>query len=378
MKILLTVEFYWPRIGGAEEVCRHIAEGLATRGHEVHVATGRDHEPRSGTIAGVAIHEFGITGNEVKGLRGEVPQYRAFLRSFECDVLLNYAAQSWATDVALQELPRLAARRKVLATCGFSGLSTPLRRLAYWHYFRRMPERLRAYDLVVYHSEGFRDAVFGRAHGIRNSTVIPNGVDLDEFNVPQGATRAQIQIGDRPLIVNVSNHYRLKGHDRFIRLAAAVPDAAFLLLGNDSGRSGQSCSAACLRAAKKGLIICREGTRPAVRSALRDSDLMVFTSRSEVAPLVPLEASAAGIPWVSFEVGNMRELRGGVVVVHESELVATVRRLLQDPQERVGLAEEGRRFVSRLGWETIVARYESEFEQLLNTANWRSRLVNQG
>jgi glycosyltransferase involved in cell wall biosynthesis len=315
----------------------------------------------------VAIHEFAISGNEVKGLRGQVQRYREFLRKFDCDILLNYAAQSWATDVAFQEHSRLAARRTVLATVGFSGLSTPSRRLIYCGYFRRMPERMRAYDLVIYHSDGFRDAQFGLAHGIESSVVIPNGVDLTEFTVPAGVMRSQLQIGDRPLVVNVSNHYRLKGHDRFIRLATAVPEAVCLLVGNDAAPRWQSCAVRCRRAARKGVLTGIEGDRRSVRSALRDCQVVAFTSRSEVAPLVPLEASAAGVPWVSFDVGNVSELRGGIVVHSEEELATAVRRLLGDPDARARLAEEGRRFVANVDWSSVVARYEAEFERLLAT-----------
>jgi glycosyltransferase involved in cell wall biosynthesis len=106
------------------------------------------------------------------------------------------------------------------------------------------------------------------------------------------------------------------------------------------------------------------GDRESVTFALRDADLVAFTSRSEVAPLVPLEASAAGVPWVSFDVGNVSELEGGMVVQDEAGFVAAVRKLLWNHDARVRLADEGRRFVSELDWDTIVGRYELELQRL--------------
>ena len=65
MKILHTVEYYQPSVGGAQEVVRQISERLVQRGHEVKVAT-TVHPGRSAKIInGVRIAEFDIKGNSV-------------------------------------------------------------------------------------------------------------------------------------------------------------------------------------------------------------------------------------------------------------------------------------------------------------------------
>jgi len=367
MKILLTVEFYWPHMGGAEEVSRRIAEGLAARGHTVHVATGRDPNRKSEFHNGVSLHEFAVGGNEVKGLSGDVQAYREFLRGFDCDILLNYAAQSWATDIAMQELGRLAARHAVLVACGYSGLSTPLRRLAYRQYFARLPERLHQYDLVIYHAEQLRDAEFGRRHGVTRFRVIGNGVNAREFALPRGRFRQAQGLGDRPLLVNVSNHYLLKGHDRFARLAHAMGGrAAAVLLGRNAAPAWQNCYPLCLATGAAGVFRVLDGARGTVVSAMRDADLVVFTSRSEVAPLVLLEAAAAATPWVSFDVGNARELGGGLVVTSQAELVEAVRRLLDNPAERERLAADGLEFARQHHWERKIDAYEAALTELLS------------
>lgn len=367
MKVLLTVEFYWPHVGGAEEVSRRIAEGLAARGHDVHVATGKDPGRKSQCHNGVSIHEFAVGGNEVKGLSGDVNAYRAFLRGFECDVLVNYAAQSWTTDIAMQELDRLRARRTVLAACGYSGLSTPLRRLVYRRYFERLPQRLRQYDLVIYHAEHFRDARFGRRHGIGHYRVIGNGVNVKEFALPRGRFRRAHELGDRRLLINVSNHYLLKGHDRFLRLAHALRGrAAAFVLGRNAAPAWQNCYPLCVAASAAGMFGVLDGARGTVVSAMRDADLVVFTSRSEVAPLVLLEAAAAATPWVSFDVGNARELAGGCVVTSQRELRQTVRALLDDPAERARLATEGLAFAQEQDWSRKIDDYETALTDLLS------------
>lgn len=360
MKILITVEFYWPHLGGAEEVAGKIAEGLVARGHEVHVATSVDSARGVKSRRGVTIHEFAVQGNEVKGFKGRVGDYLKFLGSFTCDALLNYAAQSWTTDLAMRDLDSIPATRKLLAPCGYSGLSTPLRRFFYRRYYRALPARLRKYDLIIYHSANFRDAYFGRRHGVRHQTVIPNGVDLKEFSRPTGQFRQHHDLATRLLVVNVSNHYQLKGHERLFRLAEGLSDLALVvLLGRDIAPRWQSCYGQCQRRAKKANVLMLDGNRGQVINAILDADIFVLTSRSEVAPLVLLEAAAAGVPWVSFDVGNVRELEGGIVVQNDTHLLTALKRLVAQPGERRRVGAAGRRFAETQSWERQIDKYET-------------------
>ncbi len=75
MKILHTVEFYAPSRGGAQEVVRQLSERLAGLGHEVTVATTRLANRDFGSLNGVKIESFDISGNQVHGYRGETDRY---------------------------------------------------------------------------------------------------------------------------------------------------------------------------------------------------------------------------------------------------------------------------------------------------------------
>jgi glycosyltransferase involved in cell wall biosynthesis len=54
--------------------------------------------------------------------------------------------------------------------------------------------------------------------------------------------------------------------------------------------------------------------RQDIISAFKCSDVFVFTSGKEVAPLVILESMAAGLPWVSFNVDSLYEKECGMVI----------------------------------------------------------------
>jgi len=182
MRLLFCCEFYYPSVGGVQEVMRQIAERMVLRGHEVTVATTRLANRTFNEYNGVRIEQFGVTGNLARGIEGEVERYRQFVASYACDALLVKAAQQWTFDALWPVLDDIRAR-KVFIPCGFSGLYEP----AYVQYFEEMPDILRKFDHLIFYAENYRDIDFTRAHGITHWTVLPNGASEIEFSVPADA-----------------------------------------------------------------------------------------------------------------------------------------------------------------------------------------------
>lgn len=151
MRILHTVENYYPVSGGAGIAVQAVSEERAQKGHDVTVATGFSPRRDVSVLNGVTVEQFKISGNAVKGFKGEVETYQKFLRSRPFDVVLNYAAQTWASDLAFPILDSIAGR-KVFAPCGYSRLRTP----AYKRYYEELPAILRRYDAIVYFSANYQ------------------------------------------------------------------------------------------------------------------------------------------------------------------------------------------------------------------------------
>src|SRR6266404_4503257 len=141
MNILHTVEFYYPSVGGAQEVVRQLSEHIAGLGHEVTVATTQLPEREKLTHNGVKIAEFAISGNRVRGIEGDVDEFHRFVTNGDFDVVMNYAAQQWASDLFFDVIDQVEAW-KVFVPCGYSALFDP----AYEQYFAEMPGILRKYD----------------------------------------------------------------------------------------------------------------------------------------------------------------------------------------------------------------------------------------
>lgn len=359
MRVLATVERYAPAIGGAERVVQRLAEGLAARGHELHVLTGGPTAREQ--LNGVNVYRVPLRGNEVRGIRGDPSAVTRLIAELNPDVLFNYAAQTWATDCCFHLLRQKKRPRMVLAPCGFSGL----RSRRYASYFAKMPERLRSYDAVILHSSTYQDWDFTVAADVKVRCVVPNGADPPAS--PRRGTGSKLT----KRAVTVGSHVRSKGHAGFAQavrtLARRYPLHGHVVAPPRGGLGAlRGCQLACEARARLQPIRIVDGSAPGVVvQEIADADMFLFTSRLECAPLVILEAMAAATPWVSYDVGNVTELAGGLVVRDRASLHASASAILAG--EHPGLGAEGQaRWRERHRWEQIVPQYESIFMGLLD------------
>ena len=361
MRLVVTVERYAPAIGGAERVAQRVAEGLAARSHDVHVVTGAT--PGPDEMGGVHIHRLPIAGNETRGIRGDGEAVVKTIDRLQPDLVFNYAAQTWATDCCRALLERDVRPRMVLAPCGFSGLD----KRRYASYFAKMPARLRRYDGLIMHSTVYQDWEFAARAGVEQMFVVPNGADPP---VSEGSLRTRIASG--PIAVTVGSHVYTKGHRDFARatrlLARQRPLTGVIVAPERHGLDSlRGCQLACQARAHMrgdGLLVL-DGAAPGIVSdALATADLFLFTSRVECAPLVVLEAMAACTPWVSYDVGNVSELAGGLVARDYAELLDRAKQILEGAHPELGV-QGHQAWNTSHRWESIVARYESVFETLL-------------
>lgn len=393
MRLLHTCFTYWPCADGVAIVMQRISEGLAARGHDVTVATARTAgESRPTRHNGVSIVEFDISGNEVEGLRGDVNGYRAFVTSFDCDLMFNYAAQICTTDLVLPLLDHLPFAR-VIAPCGYSRLGDP----TYARYFELMPAYLRKYEKAVYHSATYQDKEFSDSHGLTNAVIIPNGASRSEFERPSTGFRTKYGIEQRHLLISVGNLMDLKGQkdvlDAFV--LAGVSDCALVFIGSEVSRyvtgAMRTRPGPLFDVRRKANILRHELVESRIRPSLRrtyefdapsgsravviagvpredvvaayhEADLFVFGSRLECSPLVILESMASATPWISYPVGNVPELPGGVLVRDVEDMSRAIRELVSDSDTRRRLGAEGRgAWLEHYTWESIIPRYETLF-----------------
>ena len=233
MRLLFCSEFYYPSVGGVQEVMRQLAERMVACGHVVVVATTRLADRQLKIHNGVQIVEFGVHGNNVLGIFGEADRYRKFVLEFAGDAMMIKAAQQWTFDALWPILDQISMR-KVFIPCGFSGLYEP----GFVDYFVKLPAVLRKFDHLIFYAERYRDVDFARAHGISNFTILPNGASEQEFDVVEDPEfRSRHGIGeDEFVFMTVGSLNGMKGHreiaEAFSLMNTSGRKATLILNGN--------------------------------------------------------------------------------------------------------------------------------------------------
>lgn len=370
ISILFTVEFYYPHIGGSESVIQQLAERLTQRGHKVTVATTRLPERNFSEQNGVTIREFDISGNLATGLHGADAQaYLDFLNTSQFDVVMNYACQQWATDIALLHViqNRHPQTVYIVAPCGYSALDEDLRPFssAYSEYFDSiLPDILPLYDAVIYHSAMYKDFRYALRHGFSNSHIIPNGVGEDEFEAPvEKDFRKEFDITTRFMGLCVANYYLGKGHSRLIECVRRMNRNDFTLVC--IGNQGELLTSLQQKATGLPIRFLSGVSRELTVAAFHTADIILFGSEVEASPLVIIEAKASRTPFVSTDCGNVREWKGGVVCAPE-EMYRMANHILNNVHLREQLAEEGwQEWKAKLTWEAVVDQYERLYFELV-------------
>ncbi len=378
MKILFTVEFYNPNTGGAQEVVKQLAERLVKVGHDVWVATTFLPQ-RKGMkeINGVKIKEFKISGNLVRGINGdkkEIGRYQEFLKN-DFNILVNYAAQIWTTDLLFDVLDKIKSK-KILIPCGYSGLKVP----SYKNYFDKLPEYLKKYDKLIYMSPDYQDKKFGDETGVRDKAVIvPNGAAEDEFLTADNFNiRQRLGIKTPYLIIDVSNHYRDKGHRFVIEAFKKMErkDATLLIVGNVPSAGAKKfahilrgCYKTCYLNSllDKNIRIVNGKNRQLVLSAYKSASLFLFGSQIECAPLVMYESFASKTPFITTEVGNVKDHKEYLKIVKTpKEMALVANKLLDNDAARKELANKAfLLWENGHTWNKITDLYEKLFKELV-------------
>lgn len=388
MKILHTVEYYFPSVGGAQEAVKQISEGLVNRGHDVTIATTYLPDRKNHNINGVTIKDFSILGNSIRGFSGDIESYQKFLVESDFDVMMNYAAQQWTTDLALPILDEISAK-KVLVPCGFSGLYDP----QYKDYFEKMKTWIGKYDQCIYLSNDYRDINFARSAGANNETVIPNGAAEEEFTKKLDIDiKKKLNIPENHfLILHVGSHTGLKGHKEAVTIfkKAQITHATLVIVAEDSK---SKCCKSCHFSAKKYKwnpfsklsdknIIVTSLSRNETIAAYQQADLFLFPSNIECSPIVLFECMASKTPFLATDVGNASEV---IKWSDAGEILPTIKfkngyckadingsaKMLQNIFNNSNLRNKMKisgyqAWKEKFTWNSIAGKYEEVYEQIL-------------
>ena len=332
--------------------------------------------PSAEFVEGVHINRFDLSGNEVLGIRGRPEDFLRQVSSRPWDVIAMHCLQTWNTDLLLSRLSDIPGR-KVLIGQGRLTQGDP----RYHAYYKALESYGEAIDVLITPSPDLDEAKFAAAHQLCELELIPNGVDPGQFDGPITGTRSRWKKDGSPWLLTVSNHNPNKGHSRLWPVMDGIrdryPTAAASLIGNNypaaKYRLGMvgvkgGCWYACrVRQQTRSGVNLRTGVpRADVISALKEADVVLIPSTWEASPLVAVEAMGAGTPWIAFDVGAIRDLKGGLVVETVEEMIARTSDLLASADLRAQFGSAGQHEISeKYDWERVTDRYEALYRRLL-------------
>ncbi len=294
-----------PPVHGSTLVTARLMRYLEARGVDVHLVDRRFSRD---------IAEVGRIGvRKLLSAVGLVWRFRAATRRSHATVIYFVTTRpgSFLIDwVVLRSARRNLRHHRAIAyvhTVGFESLSE---RGRWWE--RRVRQALECFDDVV---------VLGQTLGhdlerwvpADKLAVIPNVAEPDRVSVEQRAPSRGVEAQpDEIHVLFLSNLLEEKGATDFIEIAEGLPhgSATFMMAGHAGPPSFMDRVSKAL-----GETSAPVDYRGPVNSDQRAelfawADIMVFPSsyRYEAQPLVVIEAFAAGVPVIAYDVGGVRDL----------------------------------------------------------------------
>jgi len=93
---------------------------------------------------------------------------------------------------------------------------------------------------------------------------------------------------------------------------------------------------------KGGVLILDNLSRKEVEASIKECDVAVLGSKSEMQPIFLLEAMSEGKPWICPQVGSVDELDGGIICTRSVAGIADALTKLTAPQLRATLGAQGK------------------------------------
>jgi glycosyltransferase involved in cell wall biosynthesis len=359
MNVLMLSDVYFPRVNGVSTSIRTFARELQRLGHAVTIvapaygdaeqdgefeilrlpAQGIFFDPEDRLIRAAALRR---AADDLARRRWDVIHVHTPFRAHRLGVMLRRRGtaplvetyHTYFEPYARHYFPWLPA--------------APLRFVA-----RSLSRRLcREADHLIVPTRQMQEVL--ERYGITTpTTIIPTGIDLDEFRGGDGARFRRLHgIGEgRPTLVTVSRLAAEKNIGFLLEVARALieefPDLVFVVAGEGPDAERLQTKGRALGLENHLRFPGNLDRRTALLDCYRAGEVFVFASPTETQGLVLIEAMALGVPVVSTAVMGtetvLRQARGALVSAEDVRAFAGhVAQLLRSPERRARMAEAGR------------------------------------
>jgi glycosyltransferase involved in cell wall biosynthesis len=312
MRILIVSRYFYPHLGGGEIVLRQVFSALAKRGYKSYVITSRlENTPEYEEIDGLQIYRpFGGIFFAVRLL----PYLKDFLKSHQVDIIFNWAysctlAASWAQRK--KHLPVITHVDSLYGRTSFQ-IMNPFRALLFW-MVPGIVIRFGSHSIVSCPSEEVAAKL--KRYTQAEVITIPNPLDAGEIRyIRETDTTKDIrkELGttdNEQLLLFVG---RLSPEKNVRGLIKTLPnlsaDYNLLVVGDGPERTKLENLTRRLNLERKVILLSQKSHRETL-AIMKSCDVLILPSKTEVFPMVVLEALALGRPVIATKVGGIAEVK---------------------------------------------------------------------
>ena len=371
MKIAFFTETFLPATDGVVTRLRHTIEELRRSGDEVLVFAPRYPNGGPDSYAGAPIYRvIGVPFPPYPSVRlcPPHPGIGRALKRFDPDLIhaVNpfILGPGGAFYARRNEVPLVASyHTNVAAYARFYGFGFMENATRSWT--RTWHNRAR---INLCTSEATRDYLL--SEGIKRVRLWPQGVDARLFHPSRASRewRERLSGGDpeAKILLYVGRLAPEKNIERLKVALSATPDARLAIVGKGPAGRDLEREFAGTRTVFTGLL-----TGEDLAAAYASADLFVFPSTTETLGMAMIEALASGVPVVAARRGAIHEVvsegENGLLYEPDSdeELIAAVRRILEDDALRHSLGREARVAAEKRDWEASTAALRGYYEGAL-------------
>ncbi len=361
MKVLITVANYYPLKDGVQNVTQYLAEGLVRSGHSVTVVTAQGNGTNATeTYNGVDIVRVNI---HTKGTLyfGKKKDYVDMIIDMcnKVDVMVNVATQTAMTDLMVPHIDEIKCKRVLylhgiydfsyhqeMDSAVLSAAYTAWKNVRWGIYYSTRGKYFKKYDRIIQlHELDYGNQFFKKKYHIE-SGIIENAADDAFFaNGPESKNNTG------RYAISVANYCKRKNQEFILKafyLSKAGKDISLVLIGSKRNKYYKRLLGIKKRLDKeygerKVQILCdvdKEKTIKYVREAL----VYLLGSTWEAYPVSIIESMAAGVPFISTDVGCVSHLPGGYVVNDYNEMASRIDLIVNDDKTRKSIGISGYKY----------------------------------
>jgi glycosyltransferase involved in cell wall biosynthesis len=212
--------------------------------------------------------------------------------------------------------------------------------------------------------------------------IIPNAIDPQNFEeVPlKNHFRMQFNLNNDIIILFIGRLNHLKGLDNLIQgfsLLSSNQNIKLVLAGPDDGMLESLQNLVSRLNLKDRVVFTGSLDRKQVLAAINEAAVVVYASKQEGFPLVPLEAAIMGKPVIVSNHPSMSFVKKGnfgLIIEYGNtiKLKEALETILNDSVLSMKLGENGRKFVKEnFTWNVVSSRIEKVYSEILNQKNGR-------